>query len=307
MVQPNGVLNDQCGKAVAVGFGIGHGRSAYPDPVKATQPFQDLCTQLFTLMGEGGKSLLGRIPYSGLMLTIGFASALICAFILNQIAAAGARQRFYVVPAGDYSVMQADPYVEWLPLTECRLPVGDDDTPIVADLHFDHPDEWERLLADAAISGRAVYHTRALKESLTGKVEIKHLSENSFGSLLPNLAYRKIKRLTDIAGSAIALLVLAPETMAAIRAAAANQLQISMNLAFGSAMASIGLTVPVIAVASLFLDVRLVLGLDPADVVLLALTVVTASITLQHGRVTVMQGAIHLTTFAAFIFLAVVP
>lgn len=108
-------------------------------------------------------------------------------------------------------------------------------------------------------------------------------------------------------GVAIALLVLAPETMAAIRAAAANQLQTSMNLAFGSAMASIGLTIPVIAVASLFLDVTLVLGLTQTNIVLLALTVVTSIITLQHGRVTVMQGAIHLTTFAAFLFLAVVP
>lgn len=108
-------------------------------------------------------------------------------------------------------------------------------------------------------------------------------------------------------GVAIALLVLAPETMAAVRAAAANQLQTSMNLAFGSGMASIGLTIPVIAVTSLFLDVTLVLGLGAAEVVLLALTVVTSVITLQHGRVTVMQGAIHLTTFAAFLFLAVVP
>ena len=108
-------------------------------------------------------------------------------------------------------------------------------------------------------------------------------------------------------GVVIALLVLAPETMAAVRAAAANRLQTSMNLAFGSAMASIGLTIPAIAVASLFLDVTLTLGLATADVVLLALTVVTSVITLQHGRVTVMQGAIHLTTFAAFLFLAVVP
>ena len=108
-------------------------------------------------------------------------------------------------------------------------------------------------------------------------------------------------------GVLIALLVLAPETMAAIRAAAANRLQTSMNLAFGSGMASIGLTIPVIAVASLMLDITLELGLGQAEITLLALTVVTSIITLQHGRVTVMQGAIHLTTFFAFLFLAVVP
>ncbi len=108
-------------------------------------------------------------------------------------------------------------------------------------------------------------------------------------------------------GVLIALLVLAPETMAAIRAAAANRLQTSMNLAFGSAMATIGLTIPVIAVASLMLDITLQLGLGPPEIVLLALTVVTSVITLQHGRVTVMQGAVHLTTFGAFLFLAVIP
>jgi lipopolysaccharide/colanic/teichoic acid biosynthesis glycosyltransferase len=153
--------------------------------------------------------LLARIPYSGLVMTLAFASGLGCAFVVTQLSAARLRQRFYIVPAGDCSVMTDVPDVEWTVMSECRLPPAHDEAPIVADLHFDHSDEWERLLAEAAISGRAVYHTRALRESLTGKVEIKHLSENSFGSLLPNLAYRKIKRVTDIGVSALALIVLA--------------------------------------------------------------------------------------------------
>lgn len=153
--------------------------------------------------------LLARIPYSGLVMTLAFASALACAFILTQLSEARLRQRFYIVPAGDCSVMSEAPNVDWIPLLDCRMPPDDDEAPIVADLHFDHSEDWERLLAEAAISGRAVYHTRALKESLTGKVEIKHLSENSFGSLLPNLAYRKIKRLVDIGVSVIAFLILA--------------------------------------------------------------------------------------------------
>jgi len=112
---------------------------------------------------------------------------------------------------------------------------------------------------------------------------------------------------TSSVGVIIALLVLAPETVAAVRAAAANQLQTSMNLAFGSAMASIGLTIPAIAVASLFTDLELQLGLGGADIVLLALTVVTTILTVLPGRVTVMQGAIHLAVFATFLFLAVAP
>lgn len=112
---------------------------------------------------------------------------------------------------------------------------------------------------------------------------------------------------TSSVGVIIALLVLAPETLAAVRAAAANQLQTSMNLALGSAMASIGLTIPAIAVASLFIDLELQLGLGGSEIVLLALTVVATMMTVQHGRVTVMQGAIHLSIFATFLFLAVNP
>ena len=108
-------------------------------------------------------------------------------------------------------------------------------------------------------------------------------------------------------GVIIALVVLAPETVAAVRAAANNQLQTSMNLALGSAMASIGLTIPAIAVASLFVDIELQLGLGGSEVVLLALTVVSTMMTLMHGRVTVMQGAIHLSIFATFLFLAFNP
>jgi Ca2+:H+ antiporter len=108
-------------------------------------------------------------------------------------------------------------------------------------------------------------------------------------------------------GVLIALLVLAPETVAAVRAAAADRLQTSVNLAYGSGMASIGLTIPAIGVASLFIDTELELGLGPTEIVLLALTVATSIITVMLGRVTVLQGAIHLSVFSAFLFLAVAP
>src|SRR5262249_41162120 len=109
-------------------------------------------------------------------------------------------------------------------------------------------------------------------------------------------------------GICIALLVLAPETVAAVRAARANRLQTSMNLAIGSALASVGLTVPVVAAASVLLGIPLVLGLDtPKDVVMLALTFVVSAVTLGTGRTHVMQGAVHLVMFAAFLVLALVP
>jgi Ca2+:H+ antiporter len=110
-----------------------------------------------------------------------------------------------------------------------------------------------------------------------------------------------------VIGIAIALLVLLPETWAAVRAARANRLQTSMNLAFGSALASIGLTIPAVALVSVLLELPLALGLAGKDLVLLALTFVVGAITLASGRTNIMLGAVHLVIFAAFVFLALVP
>jgi Ca2+:H+ antiporter len=108
-------------------------------------------------------------------------------------------------------------------------------------------------------------------------------------------------------GVVIALLVLAPETLAAARAASRDRIQTSLNLAFGSAMASIGLTIPGVAIASIWLQGPLVLGLDAVQMVLLAVTVMVAILTVVPGRATRLQGAVHLVLLAAFLFLAVNP
>ena len=110
-----------------------------------------------------------------------------------------------------------------------------------------------------------------------------------------------------LVGIIIALLVLMPETLAALRAARANRLQTSLNLALGSALASIGLTIPAVAIAAVWFGFPLTLGLDNKDLVLLVLTFMVGSITLAHGRTSMMQGAVHLVIFAAFLFLALVP
>ncbi|PRY60109.1 Ca2+:H+ antiporter [Knoellia remsis] len=108
-------------------------------------------------------------------------------------------------------------------------------------------------------------------------------------------------------GVVIALLVLLPETIAAVNAARRERIQTSINLAMGSAMASIGLTIPTLAVATLFIDTPLHLGLGPTQIVLLAITIVTAVLTVVPGRATRLQASVHLTLFAAFIFLAASP
>ncbi|AFT99288.1 transporter [Nocardia brasiliensis ATCC 700358] len=108
-------------------------------------------------------------------------------------------------------------------------------------------------------------------------------------------------------GVVIALLVLLPETLAAFNAARRDRVQISLNLALGSAMASIGLTIPVIAVATIWLDGPLVLGLGATQMVLLGLTVVVGTLTVVPGRATLLQGGVHLALFSAFVFLAASP
>ena len=110
-----------------------------------------------------------------------------------------------------------------------------------------------------------------------------------------------------VVGIVIALLVLLPEGLAALRAARANRLQTSLNLALGSALASIGLTIPTVAVVSITLGFQLDLGLDAKDSILLALTLLLSVITLGTGRTTVLQGIVHLVIFAAFVFFALVP
>ncbi|PZR00605.1 MAG: ionic transporter y4hA [Cereibacter sphaeroides] len=111
-----------------------------------------------------------------------------------------------------------------------------------------------------------------------------------------------------VVGVVIATVVLLPEGTAALKAALANRLQSSVNLALGSAVASIGLTIPTVAMVSLFLNQPLVLGLDAEDMTLLIVTLFASILTLgTTGRTTVLQGAVHLVIFAVFLLLSAIP
>jgi Ca2+:H+ antiporter len=110
-----------------------------------------------------------------------------------------------------------------------------------------------------------------------------------------------------VVGVVIALLVLLPETIAALRSARRDRVQTSLNLAYGSSLASIGLTIPAVALASVWLTGPLVLGLGAVHMVLLALTVVVSSLTVVPGRATPLQGGVHLVLLAAYLELAVNP
>ena len=111
----------------------------------------------------------------------------------------------------------------------------------------------------------------------------------------------------EAVGLLVALLVLLPETFAALRAARRNELQKSLNLALGSSLATIGLTIPAVAVLAMILKQPLELGLDMPDTVLLVLTFAVSLVTFGGGRTNILPGFVHLVLFAIFVFLIFVP
>jgi Ca2+:H+ antiporter len=110
-----------------------------------------------------------------------------------------------------------------------------------------------------------------------------------------------------IVGIAIALLVLLPESYAAVRASRANRLQSSLNLALGSALASIGLTIPTVAAIAIIFDLQLSLGISSLNMVLMYLSFFIGALTLAIGRTTLVQGVVHLIIFFEYLFLSLVP
>jgi len=109
------------------------------------------------------------------------------------------------------------------------------------------------------------------------------------------------------AGILVALLILLPESVAAIAAARKNDLQKSINLALGSSLATIGLTIPAVAITAYTLDMQLVLGLNDQEIVLLVLTFILSMLTFVTGRTNILFGLVHLVVFAVFVFLVFVP
>jgi Ca2+:H+ antiporter len=110
-----------------------------------------------------------------------------------------------------------------------------------------------------------------------------------------------------IVGVIIAALVLLPESIAAIRASLANRLQTSLNLGLGSALATIGLTIPAVAALSIMVNLPIALGLETKGAVLLFLTLIVSTLTLGTGKTTILQGAVHLVIFAVYLFMTLVP
>jgi lipopolysaccharide/colanic/teichoic acid biosynthesis glycosyltransferase len=149
--------------------------------------------------------LLARLEYNRLFLSVSFVLSLLVALSVALHVARRIQRRFWLVPFGHIETVREVPGVDWTVLTDPVVP-DDSQAVIVADLQHDHDDDWARMLAIAAVRGHEVYHTKVLMESITGRVSMDHLSENSFGSLVPNLAYVHAKRMLDL----LSIVVLSP-------------------------------------------------------------------------------------------------
>jgi lipopolysaccharide/colanic/teichoic acid biosynthesis glycosyltransferase len=149
--------------------------------------------------------VLTRFPYDRIVLAAGFVLHVAWLYLLYVYAERNVRRRIAVVPYGGAEALSEIDNVDWSVLKRPRLSDARGCDAIVADFSADLPDEWEAFLADAALAGRIVYQVKQLSESLTGRVELEHLSENSFGSLLPARGYFHLKGLLDFV---FALLVL---------------------------------------------------------------------------------------------------
>ncbi|MQM27328.1 calcium:proton antiporter [Glycomyces albidus] len=171
------------------------------------------------------------------------------------------------------------------------LPVTEEGHQITEDDHAAPPSGKRALLSAAMLLG-----------SLVGVVGLAHIEDPAIKAGVEAAGFP-----ASTVGVAIALLVLLPESIAAVRAASRRRIQTSINLGYGSAMASIGLTIPAIAIASFFMDGPLVLGLGSTQIVLLGLTVLVSVLTVVPGRATRLQGGVHLVLLAAYLFLAVNP
>ena len=160
--------------------------------------------------------LLSRLPYHRPTLIAGLLLHLVWAFGVYFFVQRRIRPKIAIVPFGQTEQLSAIPNVEWHQLHRPSLVDAAASDAVVADFSAALPKEWEAFLADAAVEGRVVYQVRQLQESLTGRVQIKHLSENSFGSLAPARAYMAVKHLTDF----VAALVILPLALPVLATAA---------------------------------------------------------------------------------------
>lgn len=196
--------------AIVVGTALYRNVSTYPGVEKTAYVLPAFTISFATLLLV---FVMTRLDYNRTMLVSGYTLSIVWFLVLYSRRNRHSAMRIGVLPFGEKARIEKIPGVHWVTLTNSDAPVDGLDA-IAADLRTDLPNVWDRRLADFALSGLPVYHTKHLLESLTGRVELEHLSENSFGSLAPVSAYMSVKAILDWLAAAVAAILLAPAFLA---------------------------------------------------------------------------------------------
>ena len=192
--------------AFSIGFVFYRKLTAYPG-VRAAAYILPAFVAAYGLMAI--LFLVLRLDYSRFQILCSFIMVvgwyLVTFFLTRRVH----RTKLSIVPFGGAARLQKLPHAEWQMLDETAL-TSNDRTPIVADLRATLPPEWENFLADAALNGRQVFHFKQIEESLSGRVDVEHLSENPIGSVVPGIVYASAKRYIDVFLAITALVFLSP-------------------------------------------------------------------------------------------------
>ncbi|MES2699597.1 MAG: sugar transferase [Pseudomonadota bacterium] len=151
-----------------------------------------------------------RVEYNNYMLVVGIGTAVAFIYFISALQRPTSGRRVYLVPGGKTASLEEE--LGWVNTVMLRTPAelaSCGDGAVIADLRHELSSDWERGIARAAINGVPIYNVKQVRESLTGRVQIESLSENSFGALVPSLSYLLLKRAIDLVGSVILLAVLA--------------------------------------------------------------------------------------------------
>lgn len=195
-----------CLIATAAGIQLIRSVSHYPGVEEAAYIAPAFCLSYGALLVV---YIIYRLPYSRILLTSSFLVNIVIFLILASIMRRATRLSIGLIASGDVSELTSVVGVDWrlLDIDDCNV---EDIDAVSVDLRSDISDEWERKLAVFALQGLPVYHTKHLLESLTGKVEIEHLSENSFGTLTPLLSYMRVKQVLDMLAALFVLVFFFP-------------------------------------------------------------------------------------------------
>jgi exopolysaccharide biosynthesis polyprenyl glycosylphosphotransferase len=181
---------------------------AYPGVEKSSNIFTSMSTAYGSVVAA---LIFARIEYSRFMLMGGYVLSIAWFYWVTISSARRSRFRVGLPPFSDPRGVEDTTLVTWVRLSDPPSTAESETVDAVAvDLRADMPDAWERALADIALQGTPVYHIKHLKESLTGQVDLEHISENNFGSLSPVSAYMTLKHIVDWVAAAVALLILFP-------------------------------------------------------------------------------------------------